>query len=100
MVSIIGALPSAQDLYQPICQAICRAIFHHYQLMTSQKTATGFINQFNQMHLLTDRQVEIFTKMMIRAIVYQESALVLMNEGRYWSKMSKAYKQSLLVQLR
>ena len=58
----LGTLPSAQDLYQPICQAICRAIFHHHQLLTFQKPATCFINQFSQMHLLTDRQVEIFTQ--------------------------------------
>lgn len=58
----LGTLPSAQDLYQPICKAICRAIFHHHQLLTFQKPATCFINQFNQMHLLTDRQVEIFTQ--------------------------------------
>ena len=38
----LGALPSAQDLYQPICQAICRAIFHHHQLMTSQKNSNWF----------------------------------------------------------
>ncbi|OOR82718.1 biotin--[acetyl-CoA-carboxylase] ligase [Moraxella canis] len=54
-------LPAAATLYQPICEAICQAVAHHNQLTLAHHQAlTEFVHEFNQVHVLTGRDVQVF----------------------------------------
>ncbi len=59
---------SAQDLYAPMCQAICRAITWHNKITDGTAAAEGemarqaFINEFNAAHTLQGKTVEIFAR--------------------------------------
>ncbi|OAU95829.1 MULTISPECIES: biotin--[acetyl-CoA-carboxylase] ligase [Moraxella] len=54
-------LPDAATLYQPICEAICQAVAHHNQLTLAHHQAlTEFVHEFNQVHVLTGRDVQVF----------------------------------------
>lgn len=59
----LGRLPSLDELYYPICKSICQAIEYHNRLTANDNDALkAFISDFNGLHLLTNRYVQVFAR--------------------------------------